>query len=208
MKQFRNWAALLPCLFLMAFLLSCACIGTALAKYVTQAELKGTVTISADLGSIAVLEHEAIRNPDGSYSLGDKTTAENTYYLLPGLDIFKDPFVRIAGKTETCEIGAYVYLVMDTNFTPSATGVSFTLLDCWKELDDHDNVYVYSDTNGDPITVTKDMDIYILKDNKVWVSQKLNTNIDGTLNLNFSAVMKQVIDGKTAKEIYEDTTNN
>lgn len=213
MKRSRNFASLLPCLLLLAVLLSFAGIGTALAKYVTQAELQGNVTITAHLGKIEVLEHKAKRNTDGSYSLLDETTTENTYYLIPGLDIPKDPYVHITEKCtppQVCEIGAYVYLVVDSNITPSPTGVSYDMLDCWVLLEGYDDVYVYSNQYG-PIVVQSDLDIAILakdgKGNSIIVSQKLNTTISETLRLNFTAQMRQVIDGKSAKEIYEDTIN-
>lgn len=208
MRKFENWKRAIPSLIILAVLLASMAAGVTYAKYVTNAQLDGSVQITANLGNIEVIESKAQRNPDGSYELLPEITTQNTYYLLPGLDIPKDPKVRI---TEKSSIGVYVYLVIDTNITPSPTGVSFELQQCWKKLDGYDNVYVYCGDQANAVAVTDKRDIAILKSdakgNSVFVSQKLNTNISDTLNLNFTAVMKQVVDGMTAKEIFADNTD-
>lgn len=175
------------------------------AKYIYKEELSGTVTITANLGTIAVEEHEAVRQPDGSYELGSKIVDQNEYILMPGVDIKKDPYVTITNKSS---IGAYVFIVVDSTL-PSE--VTYTLADHWEAVEGFDNVYVYADANGQPIVVTNTTDgienISILAPIAVdstctlEVSQKVAHSLSA--HLNFSACMGQVTaDDQTAEEVY------
>ena len=111
--------------WMIAFAMLAVLIGLcsmAYAKYIQQDQLKDTLMITADIGTIELLEHQAERNLDGSYSLNDvllpilddpdttgvdEAVLGNTYDILPGLDIPKDPFVKIE---KTDNISVYVYV--------------------------------------------------------------------------------------------------
>jgi hypothetical protein len=82
----------------------------------TKAKYKETVhagdvavTVNANLASLLeVKEHQAVRGDTGEYSLSSGTeVTSNSYVLMPGVDIPKDPFVRVTGKTE---IPAFLYI--------------------------------------------------------------------------------------------------
>ena len=116
MKIWTNFKGWLPGLLIVALL--CGLIGSTYAKYVKQQTLEGNVTIRANLGTIELLEHKAERQNDGSYILDPKEEVnENSYIMLPGLDIPKDPFVRIKEKSP---IRAYVYVEVLNTLSDSA----------------------------------------------------------------------------------------
>lgn len=173
------------------------------AKYIYQEELSGTVTITANLGTIAVQEHKAERQPDGSYKLLTTITDKNEYILMPGVDIEKDPYVTITQKSS---IAAYVFIVVDSTLPEN---VEYTLAEHWKAVNGYANVYVYADTNGNPIAVTGNIDkIPILKpvandsDITLTVSQQVAHNLSAYLN--FSACMGQVTAAdQSAEAVYK-----
>ena len=96
-------------------------VGLVAAKYVTQVHLDGSIKVSAELASsIEVYEHKAGRTDDGDYTLDDNTeVTTNDYTLMPGVDVPKDPAVRIKDYTG---IDAWVYVeVIETNFPTETT---------------------------------------------------------------------------------------
>ena len=212
MKICINWKRWLPCVMIAAVL--CGMIGNAYAKYVKQDKLEGSVTIKAELGTIELWEHLAEDlDGDGEYTLNTtKEVTSNTYKLLPGLDVPKDPFIRITGKTP---IEAYVFLKVVTNIqtdnkdmnTDENLGddhnVSYTLTANWLKIkestagDVTTAVYVYSSDGTTPAKVDETFGtngtgiISVLKDNTIYVSQKLNVPTAGVY-LNFSACMYEV----------------
>ncbi|MBO4423088.1 MAG: hypothetical protein J5879_06590 [Clostridia bacterium] len=87
-------------------------IGTASAKFIKDIPLTGKIKISASLADdIKVYEHKAERQDDGSYILGEDTTESNEYELMPGVDVPKDPTVKIKGYSG---MPAYVYIKVES----------------------------------------------------------------------------------------------
>ena len=177
-----------------------ALCGEAYAKYVRTEEITGQLTVHADIGTISVQEHVALRQADGSYILGEALADKgNTYTLIPGLDVPKDPQVVIE-KDSTLTV--YVYLeVVDGN--PSGSGITYSLESHWTQLKgvtgkNHGKVYYYK--------VTEACTLNILQDKMIYVSQKLDKNM-GNWKLTFYASMKQAVGEKTAAEVYQDSTN-
>lgn len=83
------------------------------AKYIREFNFSGNVTISADLAdTFTLLEHEVTQNSDGSYNVNEQTVTENTYYVLPGINIPKDPTITIEGKTS---IPSYLFIEVVDN---------------------------------------------------------------------------------------------
>lgn len=130
--------------------------GTAIAKYIYSEELTSTVTFSASLAeSLLLEEHEAIRNADGSYTLGTKTipytntngdeVEGNSYKLLPGVDVPKDPYVKVVNKTATA-----AYLFIEVQDTTSASITYMVDSVNWKHLGvtgpNSGAVYVYKNS--------------------------------------------------------------
>ena len=83
--------------------------GLASAKYKQHRVAENvpvTVNVDADLADdLAVLEHKLeYKNSENhqidEYQLSEtETVTSNSYVLMPGVDIPKDPFVRVTGKT-------------------------------------------------------------------------------------------------------------
>lgn len=187
-KQFRTRMVML----ILLVLLLIGLVSFAGAKYATTISYTGRITFSASLAEDVILqEHLAVRQPDGSYKL-DETVAPvqaNTYKLIPGLDIPKDPHIIIEGKTP---IPAYLYIEVVDNTTNDA--LRYSLTDSWSASSalapKHEGeVYVYSADDTNPAKITSDPDkIYILKDNKFYVDQALLSGT-GTNGLTFYAYL-------------------
>lgn len=141
--------------------------GAVYAKYVTDKNYSGQVSISANLGSISVID------------------SDTTYLLLPGLDITEDAYVKV-DKADSTPV--YIYLTVDSSLPEGAT---FALADHWKLTTDGRYIYCVS---GEPTAITVDREyIQILKDNTVYVSQYVKHNVPGYLN--FTATMVQAAPG-------------
>lgn len=187
---------------ILAVLLLSVLIGSAIGKYTTTVPVSGTVTFKASLAtSITLQEHKATRNADGSYTLSTtETVTSQSYTLLPGLDIPKDPYITITGKTP---IEAYLFLVVK-NRPSENTGIICNLADCWKPVTGYTDVYVYSDANG-AVKITDQTagieKIKIIQGDKIYVNQGLN--LSGSLSLSFSACMAEAVSGTTAAEVYQ-----
>lgn len=188
-------------LLMIVVLLVSMAIGATGAKYVTQEQTTGQVTITADIGTIALWESRAVRQPSGAYELDAATpVATNSYDLIPGLDIPKDPYVVITKKDA---LPVYVYVeVVDGLGTGS--GISYTLSADWEDLGvtgpNGGKIYAYKSQ------ITTNQTIDILENNTVYVSQKLN-KAAGNLELTFHAYMYQAITGKTAAQVYDQLKN-
>lgn len=193
-------------------------VSGAKANYKQTREVRSVpvkITVDADLASgLAVLEHEATKDENGEYVLNlQKEVSSNSYDLMPGVDILKDPFVKVTGKTE---IPAYLYIeVVDL---PEGRAPTYSYqIDSgnWTLLKKSDNttpvtgknggkVYVYNsgasfdkdDTNEGTLAVN------ILSGGKVTVSPDFDASGDYTnASLSFHAYMAQAVDGKSAYDI-------
>ena len=195
-------------------------IGAVSAKYVTERTLQSQVTFTAKLAEKMVLEeYEVVRTPKGDYAYETQpetnhyiTVKSNSYVLMPGVEIKKDPYIRITDKTD---IEAYLFLeIVGMPPEGDGKGVTYQLMDEWKLVENltgknGGKVYVYSQ-GEDPVKLTdKTLDssngisiIKIIKDGKVYVSQKLAK--DAKLEIKFYAVMAEAVDGKTLAQTYND----
>ena len=127
LKSIRNYLRTTPVyvyLIAAALLLLIATVITAnvvFGKYTTEDRIYGTVAVSNQLATrFALQEHQALQQEDGSYVLdADSLVTTNTYQLIPGLTIPKDPFISIENKTE---IPAYLYVeVVPDSISPSVS---------------------------------------------------------------------------------------
>lgn len=177
------------------------------AKYIYNEGSQVNISINASLGTVAVLEHEARKNPDGTYTLETGKAPlgagqGNSYILIPGLDVAKDPFVKIDNNSD---IPAYLFIVVDTNI-PDDSGVTYSLEACWKPLEGYSNVYVYSENNEALNVAGKMTNIQILQDDLIYVSQYLKPS--GSVYLNFRACMGQIFKDATPEMVYESIPRN
>lgn len=211
MKKLQKY---LPGLLMFAVLLASLAGGAAYAKYVTQKQFDGSVTIKAELGTITLQEHTANRKEDGSYELLTTTTDKNEYIIIPGLDVPKDPFVTVQRASS---IPVYVFVEVVGALDSSA--VSFEIDDAnWKKISASENngkhggtVYVYTGGGDGPKIVTQNSDftspVYILKENKVIIGQELLHDTPSNLGLTFYASMGHIAaDGEQLADVYNRIT--
>lgn len=131
-SRFRLW----PFVMLLLLILG-AGIGSIAAKYVYSQKLEARVTFTAKLADNLLLqEHEAVRRPDGSYILNDTLLPTddktgNTYELLPGLDIPKDPYVQVVNKTP---IRAYLYVEVVEEADALHKAIEYKMNPAWQNL--------------------------------------------------------------------------
>lgn len=63
-------------------------------------------------GDLELFEHVATKNNDGTYTLGETTVTSNTYVVMPGVNLPKDPTVNVKAAS-----GAYYLFVEVTKGT-------------------------------------------------------------------------------------------
>lgn len=207
-------------------LLIASLIGGAIGKYLTTVSVPGKVTFTAALAEDVILqEHKAERNPDGSYSLTDQiATADpnNSYALLPGLDIPKDPHITVVNKTP---IEAYLFVEVVENGDVGTDGevITYAMDSCWLKLNgvtgEHGGtVYVYNgddadekkldDSIGAAWTVKLLAPLAEGKPETIRVSQKLITTAStGNDILTFYATMGEAAMAATPAEVYKTIYN-
>lgn len=192
MNKNRRIALLLAVLFCLS-----AVTFVAVAKYIKDIPFTGNVTFKADLvENFTLTETQAVRQTDGTYILSGEQVTQNTYILMPGVDVPKDPKITIAGKTA---VPAYLYVeVLESKNFPDE--VTYTMAEGWLPLEGVPNVYYYeTPITGTPAALT----ISILKNNTLTVSDQLPRGSTGTLS--FHAYMAQQGKGQDAKTAF--TTN-
>ncbi|MBO5157989.1 MAG: InlB B-repeat-containing protein [Lachnospiraceae bacterium] len=143
------------------------------AKYTTSVSVRGNVTFSADLAdSLSLYEHQANRKTDGSYELTDvkvgtvidPETREpltdirgNTYQVMPGVDIPKDPQIEITGKSA---LDSYLYVEIEDSLAQSDASdsikktIQYELTDEWLKL---------AGVTGPNGTTSKPTSVYVYK---------------------------------------------
>lgn len=185
----------------LALLLIGIC-GVSYAKYIKQQEFTGSVTLKAEIGTIVLQEHVAVKQNDGSYKLLNEGACDteidnvhkhinsNTYELIPGLNIPKDPYLVIT-KENKLPVYIYVEIVSSKN-----DYITYEVSDEWLLLSgltgDHGgDVYVYKGTSDSEKEVLESTEIYILDKNQVIVGQKLLSGEKSNLNLSFYGYMLQ-----------------
>ena len=189
-KKRPLWRVLL---LIAAVALICALIGSAVGKYIYTETLSASVTFSAEMAKNVVLqESTANRLPDGSYELIAPFVKNNTYTLIPGLDVPKNPHIII---TEKSPVKAYLFVEVVQSL-PST--VTYSMASGWEELavsgKHGGKVYVYNkvldeNTTADPI--------YILKDNLIYVSENLLGSTEGEV-MKFYACLGETAAGDAA----------
>lgn len=169
------------------------------------AAVTNTFTSAGDkLSDTFVLnESKAEQQDDGTYTLStsaDKVNA-NTYTVLPGVDLPKDPAIRITGKTA---IAAYLYVeVVDA--LPEA--MTYTMADVWTDTGltgtHSGKVYVYTVSGAAALlndTTTGLEEVKILKDDVINVTDAPSANA----TLTFYGYMAQASAGADANAAFSN----
>ena len=160
------------------------------AKYIVSGNVNDSAQV-ADTGirNMELLEHQAeLKN--GKYKLNDEEVTGNEYKkVIPGVDIPKDPFIRLELEPNV----KYELYVKVTRSDPFPETVTYSLSEKWKlseSLSDTDQgVFVYK--YEDIFNTEFNDNIEILKDNMIYV----NEHYEGkgqTFSLTFIAWLKQV----------------
>ena len=145
MKKLQRF---LPGVLIFAVLAASMLGGAVYGKYIYSQQLDGKVTISANLGSVDIWESKANRKTDGSYSLDtSQQVKQNSYDLLPGLDVPKDPYVVV---DKASAIPVYVFVEVVNKLGGSAVGYEIDTKN-WIKISASENnganggtVYVYT----------------------------------------------------------------
>ncbi len=188
-------------------LVCCIAVAGTLAYLTAQTtEVKNTFTSTPTLGKIDLKEHEATANDKGVYTLGTAEVTSNSYKVLPGVDLPKDPFITISEKSD---VASYLYVEVVDNLGANS-GLSYALTSDWTKLDvkgaNGGDVYVYQ--NGLLITeVNAPATVSILKDDVVTVGQDVNVGEDG-VDITFYGYMAQASAGADAAAAYTACFNN
>ena len=199
-KNNRIWIGTVCALLAVAMIAT----GTVYAKYKESVSLQGTLTVSAgQLANVFTLqEHKAVRN-NGIYILDDtQVVTSNTYQVLPGVAIPKDPHFTLTGKSK---VPAYLYVEVIDNLGTS--GLSYGLTNDWLALEltgqNGGKVYVYTGGTGSAKLLdesfTHDSPIYILQGNQITVSMESTSGFN--VSLSFHGYLAQATletDAKTA----------
>ena len=177
--------AVLFCLSAVAFLVA--------AKYVRDVPFTGNVTFSVDLVKTFTLTESKAVYTDGTYTLNTATPVSgNTYVLVPGVSIPKDPKIILEGKSA---VPTYLYVEVITDLP---TVVTYAMADGWTELgitgSHGGKLYVYNSVLDDKTDLSAP--IYILKNNTLNVGKELPQGSSGFLN--FYAYMVQKGSGQDA----------
>ena len=175
----------------------------------------GTVTntfTSAELfadptNDFTLWEHEAVAEDDGTYSLNTNEVQGNSYDILPGVNIPKNPTVDVVNLEE------YAYLYIKVTGVPMTTGLTATIDPTnWTALGaSYPGVYVYSGANAvnNIIKATdaakKTFTATILKDNQIVVASNYAGTSDN-ITLEFTAYMVQATgNGANAAKAWGNT---
>lgn len=165
-KKRPLWRVLL---LIAAVALICALIGSAVGKYIYTETLSASVTFSAEMAKNVVLqESTANRLPNGSYELIAPFVKNNTYTLIPGLDVPKDPHIII---TEKSPVKAYLFVEVVEDLPDT---IEYTIADGWQLLGNigkhGGTVYVYNTQLDEN---TPETPIHILAGDMIYVSEDL-----------------------------------
>ncbi len=211
-RKLNKYISVTSILVVLTLLVSVSLMGFLGAKYVKEIPFSGNVTITANLANKFTLLESSVNMLDSGQYIIDNTKPKvesNSYFVLPGVDIPKDPEITIIGKTN---VRAYLYLEVVNTL---GSEIQFELNDAgrWKKLDGAvpknlgATVYVYT-TDGTNVMVFDgtegDTTISLIKDNKLTVPS--STKLTSNLSLNFYASLLQVVDGQSAEQIYNGFT--
>lgn len=162
------------------------------AKTETVTNTFTSAELLSDDGSFTLWEHKAEDdNGDGVYTLDNSAkVTSNSYSILPGVTIPKDPTVDVVGLEEH----AYLYIKV-TSTLP--TGLTYAIDSAnWTALPGYDGVYVYSGeyAENNIIKATnaakKSFTATILTGNQIVVASNYADTSDN-ITLSFEAYMVQ-----------------
>lgn len=191
--------------FLVVLILALA-TGGVFSKYKETVNLN-SVNLQVSSGKLASVfslqEHKAVQKSDGTYELGTEVVNSNSYRVLPGVAIPKDPYFTLNKQTE---IEAYLYVEIINNL--GSKDLSYSLTNDWKALGfkgaKGGDVYVYSGGTNAAKKITKNFNespVYILEGNQITVSNENKSSL-GEVNVSFYGYLAQASLANTAKDVF------
>lgn len=111
----------------------------------------------------------------GDINIELKETTGNTYEIVPGNDLAKDPKVTVKAESEDC----WLFVKVDKNNWPSfvesdgALKVHYTIEDGWTELQDSNGNAVAGVYYREVSSPASDTVYDVIKDNTIYVSENL-----------------------------------
>lgn len=173
-------------ILLMLTMLSGWFVNGVFAKYVIGDSYSDSAHVAGANAQLELLEHEANLN-GGIYELNEnKEVTKNTYEkVIPGVDIAKDPFIRL--DIDDSEI-AYELYIQVTESNPFPATVTYDLTEDWELVDEVSGIYKYKNVfeAGTPY----DDEIKILKNDKLYVSEHYVGSLQ-EFTLTFKAWLRQ-----------------
>ena len=174
------------------------------AKYVDSASVDGSPGVAGmGVTKFRLVEHqvedisdnlsEALKE-DRLYKLTDDYLPTGKGYtykkVIPGTDIPKDPLIELVLENNEVSYELYLIVTESDNFPEMIT---YELMDEWEETET-EGVYRYNAVffAGTPL----DTSIFILKDNKIKVSERFNSEENVSFSLTFTAYLQQYISGQ------------
>ena len=148
-------------------------------------------------------EYKAEELSDGSYKLNSTEDTANTYKVLPGVEIPKNPTVDVNGLQES----AYLYIVVKEDTLP--TTMTYAISDDWTPISTGSNVYYYTgDLAVNGVITPSDADhqtftVEILENNKIVVDAKYAPSTT-SWSLKFEAYMTQATGQESAAQAWAD----
>ena len=190
-------------------------VGGLLAKYITERRLTGKISISGQLAeSVDIFEHTVVRGKDGTYTFKSQTEEDeikqNSYVLMPGVDVAKDPFVKVI-KFSGVESWLYVEVVESQDFP---TTVTYEIEAGWEKVTGitgpnggtvyakaiktgmTDDKVVFTTESNETVTVRA----YVLKNNQLIVSDQLDRDTNASLTFNAFIVQRSASDSTAADD--------
>lgn len=152
-------------ILLVLTLISTRLAGGLFAKYVVSDFYSDSARVAVAGGSIELWEHEAnLKN--GVYELDeDEEVTENTYEkVIPGVDIAKDPFIRVSIDDTEVTYELYIKVIESDPFPATVT---YELTEDWELVDEANGIYKYKNI----IDTESSDEIKILKGDKLYVSE-------------------------------------
>ena len=142
----------------------------------------------------------------GDINITLEETTGTSYKIIPGVDIGKDPKVTVKANSEAC----WLFVKVEEAGTFVTGKVTYSIADGWTKGDGTNipaNVY-YREVSA----VTANTDFYVLKDNKVSVSEDLTKeeikNITTQPTLTITAYASQLHKNATEKFSASEAWNN
>lgn len=154
-------------------------------------------------GDLTLYEHNAVQGTNGTYTLGTNEVDNNTYTVMPGVDLPKDPTVKVT----KAEGPYYLFVEVTKGAKVDGTTLAYTVDGSkWVALSiDGKEVYAYSEDGKTPAIMNAAVTATVLKDNIITVSG--DENLTGALTadnakLTFTAYACQAAGFTTAAEAF------